>query len=82
MIVVMVAAISGPRNGIDWPRPGQTIDVPDREAAELIASGLAKAAPVAVAKAKPVVETAAVSTAGVETEAMPPRPAARRNSGS
>lgn len=47
--VQMVAGISGTRNGQDWPAPGGTLEVPEAEAGELIAAGLAvastKAAP-------------------------------------
>jgi hypothetical protein len=61
----MVGLVSGMRCGVDWPAPGQSIDVPEREARELIASGIAKAAPSA-----PVAETASVTVAA-ETAAMP-----------
>lgn len=39
MIVTMRRQISGTRDGVDWPAPGETIDVPDDEAATLIALG-------------------------------------------
>ncbi len=39
MIVTMRRQISGTRDGVDWPAPGETIDVPDEEAASLIALG-------------------------------------------
>ena len=42
--VRMVVTITGTRNGEDWPKAGGTIDVPDAEAADLIAAGLAVAA--------------------------------------
>lgn len=44
MNVTMTRHISGTRDGVDWPAPGESIDVPDEEAASLIANGLAKAA--------------------------------------
>lgn len=44
MNVTMLCQISGTRDGVDWPAPGETIDVPDDEAASLVANGLAKAA--------------------------------------
>jgi len=43
MIVTMRRQISGTRDGVDWPAPGETIDVPDDEAAGLIALGHAEA---------------------------------------
>lgn len=48
MIVTMRRQISGTRDGVDWPAPGETIDVPDDEAATLIALGHAEADGVAV----------------------------------
>ena len=66
----MVGLVSGMRNGVDWPAPGQSIDVPEREARELIASGIAKAAPAAE---MPVVETAAVTSSSAQTATMPKR---------
>lgn len=45
MLITMTANITGTRNGVDWPAVGGTIDVPDSEAADLIAAGLAEAAP-------------------------------------
>jgi len=41
MRVRMRVAISGSRNGEDWPPAGGEIDLPDEEAAHLIAQGLA-----------------------------------------
>jgi hypothetical protein len=42
MKVQMIADISGTRNGVDWPQRGGTIDLPDDEAAHLVAAGLAE----------------------------------------
>lgn len=42
MRVRMKVAISGSRNGEDWPPVGREIDLPDDEAAHLIAQGLAE----------------------------------------
>ncbi|ALV45826.1 hypothetical protein MB46_10375 [Arthrobacter alpinus] len=39
--VRMTSQISGTRDGVDWPAPGGTIDVPAEEAATLISHGLA-----------------------------------------
>jgi hypothetical protein len=44
MIVTMLRQVSGTRDGVDWPAPGESIDVPDDEAESLIGNGLAKAA--------------------------------------
>lgn len=44
MNVTMKRQISGTRDGVDWPAPGESIDVPDEEAASLIVNGLAEAA--------------------------------------
>lgn len=43
MKVSMVAAISGTRNGADWPKPGEVIDLPDAEAVDMLNAGLARA---------------------------------------
>ena len=68
--VIMLGYVSGMRNGADWPGPGESIDVPDAEARDLIASGIAKAAP---APAMPVVETAAVTSSSAQTATIPKR---------
>jgi len=47
--------ISGARDGVNWPAPGETIDLPESEAVRLCANG--SAAPVA---AKADVEKAVV----------------------
>ena len=52
----MLTTFSGTRDGIAWPERGGIIDLPDLEAAELIAQGHALAA----SQPEPVVETAAV----------------------
>ena len=39
--VRMLVGIGGYRNGVEWPRPGGTIEVPDYEAAALISQGYA-----------------------------------------
>lgn len=41
MNVTMLTKIGGYRNGLEWPERGGTIDVPDHEAADLIANGYA-----------------------------------------
>ena len=42
MKVRMKVAVSGTRNGQDWPAKGEEIDLPDGEAADLCAAGLAE----------------------------------------
>lgn len=41
MRVQMRTAITGTRNGEDWPAVGGEIDLPDAEARDMIAAGLA-----------------------------------------
>lgn len=49
----MKTKIAGSRNGVRWPEAGGVVDLPDGEAADLCAAGLAEpvAAPVKAAKA-------------------------------
>lgn len=62
MRVRMTVHISGDRNGTPWPPAGQVMDLPDREAQEYVAAGMA--VPVAdFARA----ETAMPPVAAVET---------------
>ena len=51
--------ISGTRDGVEWPRAGKTVDLPEAEAEHLVAAGLAWAVP--------VLETATADTSKVET---------------
>ncbi len=52
--VTMNFQISGSRDGVDWPAPGDTIDVPPDEADSLVAQGLAEPVkPAAKAKSRP-----------------------------
>ena len=41
MLVKMTTHITGTRNGEEWPTVGETIELPDGEAAHLIGAGLA-----------------------------------------
>lgn len=43
MKIRMLTRIEGTRNGVRWPEAGETVDLPDGEARDLIAAGLAKA---------------------------------------
>lgn len=69
MRVRMTAHISGDRNGVPWPPAGQVIDLPDVEASEYCASGMA--VPVAdIQRAETAVPpTTAVEVRAVETPA-------------
>lgn len=63
MKVQIRARITGTRNGVEWPAPGEHLDVPDDEGAQLCAQGLAT----------PVAATAERATAvEPETAAAPP----------
>ena len=52
VLVRMNIQISGTRNGEDWPAPGGTVEVPDAEAAQLVANGNAEAVEAEPAKKK------------------------------
>ena len=59
MRVEMTTQISGIRDGQEWPRPGECIEVPAHEGADLIRAGYAKEAtdaPTPVPAPVPVVE--------------------------
>jgi len=73
MKVKMIASITGTRDGQEWPAAGETVDLPDAEACDLVAGGLA----VELDKktAAPVVETAAVVAPETAAE---PKPRARK----
>lgn len=61
MIVRMTVRLSGTRNGQDWPGIGETVDLPDAEAADLCAAGLAVPEPeTAVRTATPTEDAPAV----------------------
>lgn len=60
MQVKLKVSISGTRDGAEWPPVGFPIDLPDGEAAQMIAAGLA------VECAAPV-ETATADTSKLET---------------
>lgn len=62
-IIRMRSKISGTRDGIDWPAPGETLEVPNAEAAQLVAGGQA------VLADQP--ETADAPTGKVETATVP-----------
>lgn len=42
MLTRMKVNMSGSRDGVDWPARGETVDLPDAEAAHMVASGLAE----------------------------------------
>ncbi len=41
MKVQMRVQVTGTRDGVEWPAPGSVVDLPDEEAASLIAGGMA-----------------------------------------
>ena len=42
MKVQIIARISGLRNGVDWPAPGEFLTLPDGEAKDIIDAGIAR----------------------------------------
>lgn len=79
MKITMRVSIAGTRNGVEWPPVGGDVDLPDGEAQDLIAGGLAVAADPKAKKAAP----AAVETASIEApeNAAKPKPRARKATG-
>jgi hypothetical protein len=53
MRVKMKVQITGTRNNVSWPGPGEEVTLPDSEGADLCAAGLASP----VAESEPDVET-------------------------
>jgi hypothetical protein len=49
--VIILRVVSGSRDGIDWPTPGEFLDVPKDEAEQLARLGIARIVEV---KVKPV----------------------------
>lgn len=66
MRVTMTVDLSGTRNGQPWPPRGTVIDLPDAEAQQYIAAGMAKPAGDEVEPATGDVETAAMPDNDVE----------------
>lgn len=62
MRVKMLVSLTGTRNGVDWPPRGATVDLPDAEARDLVAGGLAALPVVETATAPGAPETAAMTT--------------------
>lgn len=87
MLVKMKSDISGSRDGKPWPRRGFTIELPEMEARELIAEGMAEVAPAtppveaAVVSTEPAAEQAeargGVTKASMQAATVPTRPAPR-----
>ncbi len=85
--VRMLGTISGPRAGQDWPARGTVIDLPDPEAADLVAMRMAEYAPAPIVadpqRPEPgmaLPEAAAVNSGDAQT-ATTPRPRARTTGG-
>jgi hypothetical protein len=74
MLVRLLVELSGTRNGEQWPKLGQVMDLPDTEAMHMLNAGMV----VAVSEASEVVETAAVSVPA-ETRPAPEKARKRRS---
>ena len=74
MRVIMRARITGTRNGVEWPAPGEPVELSKDEAELLVENGLA------VAQESNSPTTAAVETAAVEAPetATTTKPRARK----
>lgn len=72
MKVRMKVEISGTRNGEYWPKPGETMDLPDAEALDYIANGICEAD--TTPAPAPVTETAAVEPVTETAARKPGRP--------
>lgn len=46
MLIRMTVQLSGTRDAATWPAPGGLVDLPDAEALEVVATGVAEIAPV------------------------------------
>lgn len=77
VLVQMRTQIGGTRNGAPWPARGDVIDLPDHEAADMIAAGYAVEAPNAGPTngqdAPPADEADAATTAGDAPAVPEPR---------
>lgn len=76
MKVILTTSISGTRDGKDWPARGSEVDLPDAEAADMLAAGLAK--PIGDDAEAPAVEAATVSHEDAETATAPRKRGARK----
>lgn len=74
MKITMLVAITGTRDGQEWPDVGGTLDVPDREAADLIAVGYAKEVDGATGSEHDVDETETTEPDAVPAEDSDPEP--------
>jgi hypothetical protein len=79
MLIRLKVDVSGTRNGLEWPPRGSVIDLPDAEAAEYCASGMA--VPVPAVPVEYAVSTVDEETRGpLTTDSTPlvPGPTRRR----
>ncbi|MFG3180058.1 hypothetical protein ACGFZC_34070 [[Kitasatospora] papulosa] len=67
MKVRMKVTVSGTRDGEPWPEKGKTVDLPDAEARQLLAGGLAEEPDAEAADASPQVEEATAPPAETAT---------------
>ncbi len=80
MRIQMIGSQTGMRDGVPAPKRGDVLDVPDAEAATLIAQGMAEAAP-APAAAPVEAETADAAPEGEKAVAAPRKTRARKATG-
>jgi hypothetical protein len=72
MRVMMKVQLSGTRNGQPWPGKGETMELPDDEAAQMCASGMAETVKGKTEKAVPAkAETTAPAEAEVTEKPQP-----------
>lgn len=76
MRVVMTTNIGGYRDGVPWPAPGDSIDVPDHEAVDLVVAGYARPADPDLAAA---VTAGVLTPAAALTASQPPLDIAKAN---
>lgn len=76
MRVVMTTNIGGYRDGVPWPTPGDSIDVPDHEAVDLVVAGYARPADSGMAAA---VSAGVLAPAVALTASQPPLDIAKAN---
>lgn len=55
---VMVTQINGTRDGADWPKPGEPVDLPAHEVRTLLLAGIIREVPSKAARPEPEKATA------------------------
>lgn len=72
MRVKMIVQLSGTRDGKPWPGRGEVVDLPDEEAAQMCASGMAETAKSGTEKAVPAKAETTEPEPAETTEKPPP----------